>query len=137
MQETTHYDDFQDTLVVSRDNDGAVTVYASEGETEVQLCFTPEVAQEIASSLVGDGTPANPSDLSDPRRAWNEHVFGLAAQFGRVAIFDYQKEHSTSIEKRRLRPESVEDGIVRGQDLARSDIRAFRLDRVQGWAKVG
>lgn len=136
---STHYDDFQDTLEIDRDEgSGSVIVTATEDENVAELYFDADTAEQIAADLIGSrGSVSNPSDLSDPRRAWNEHVFGLAAQFGRLVIFDYQKEHSTAIERRKLRPDTVEAGVATGHDLARSDIRAFRLDRVQGWAKVG
>jgi hypothetical protein len=129
----THYDEFDDTLVIERDEDsGDIAITATENEESVDLSFPAEAVEAIAADLIGSrGSVSNPSDLNDPRRAWNDHVFGLAAQFGRLVIFDYQKDGSLAIERRKLRPDTVENGVATGHDLSRSDIRAFRLDRVR------
>lgn len=126
------------------DDETAVNVEVTDEEdTAADIYLSRATARDFGRALLtaagDDPSPSlsNPSDLSDPRRAWNDHVFGLAAQFGRLVIFDYQKDGSVAIERRKLRPDTVEDGVATGHDLARSDIRAFRLDRVQGWARVG
>lgn len=136
MSETLVYVGPGTMQVIQDTEDSSLPVAVSiDGERE---WLDPQEARDVGEAILeAAGSVQSAPTGSDPRTAWNESVFTLASQYGRLVVFDYQKDGSTSIERRKLRPNTVEDGLATGHDLAREDVRAFRLDRVQGWAKVG
>lgn len=80
--------------------------------------------------------------MPDGKRAeYNHEALELASEYGRMAVFQYEKEGTRSIEKRRLLPQEIQinhDNVLAiGHDPDRGGIRAYRLDRVVGFVKIG
>lgn len=75
------------------------------------------------------------------RLDYNHEALELASEYGRMAVFQYEKEGTRSIEKRRLLPQEIQTNhdntLVIGYDPDRGGIRAYRLDRVVGFVKIG
>lgn len=126
MPTLTLTDRVNDELEVYVNANGHADVTLTENGEDSCVFLDPSQVKELAQFLG--------ASLGDD---WNVATLSLAAQHGRLAIFDYQKEGSSVIERRKVRVEKVGPETFAGEDIARGAYRAFRLDRIQGHVKVG
>lgn len=129
----------QRTLAIyPQDGDGDVLVAVTEGEEECGLYLDANGVKVLLSAL---SSPTVERDsIPDPDNPdWNETAIAAAILFEKAIEFAYDKG-SGVIETRKLFPKvsyAAPNGIVvTGDDLDRNDVRAFRVDRIQGEVKV-
>lgn len=137
-------DEYGDTIEVSQGEDESwfVTITENEDSTEVKL--SEHQVCDLISAFHGPEGSALLEPLYDTdREVYNAEVLHTALRHGRLAVFQYEKgDGGTTIEKRRVQPESAHrnaEGLpsVVGHDPDRGDTRAFRLDRIVGYVKIG
>lgn len=95
----------------------------------------------VPQTVVNNVTPAAVfEEHGDERESWNHVALQAAIDHGRVAEFRYAKADGSIIETRRVEPEAITQSrrgtLVTGWDPDRRDVRAFRLDRIQGYVSV-
>lgn len=131
------------------DSDGDVLIQIQEGESLSGLYLDPRgvtvLRQALAEPTVErDSNPdvravAEAVGELEPDLDFNETQISIAIHFERAIEFAYDKG-SGVIEQRKLFPKvsyAAPNGIVvTGDDIDRQDVRAFRVDRIQGEVKV-
>ena len=123
------------TLTVNEpDGDGDFLLMINEGELEAGLYLDAHGAAVLRNALdqsVELVAPAMPAE--------NEGLIAAAIVYERTIEFAYDKG-SGVIEQRRVIPRVTYDApngiVVTGDDQDRDDVRAFRLDRIQGSVKL-
>lgn len=110
------------------DANGVSVLRQALAEPTVERASNPDV--RAVAEAVGELEP----DLD-----FNETQISIAIHFERAIEFAYDKG-SGVIEQRKLFPKvsyAAPNGIVvTGDDIDRQDVRAFRVDRIQGEVKV-
>lgn len=120
--------------VFPRDADGDHLVQIREGDEETGIYIDARGVQVLLRAL-GEPT-AERDSIPDPDNLdWNETAIAAAIHSEKEIQFAYDKGEGV-IEQRRLFPKvsyAAPNGIViTGDDPDRDDVRAFRLDRIQG-----
>ena len=132
------------------DSDGDHLIQIREGDDEAGIYIDARGVQVLLRAL---GSPAVERDSNPNVRAvaeavgeldrvpapedldWNETAIAAAVHFEKAIKFAYDKGEGV-IEQRTLYPKAsyaAPNGIVVvGDDPDRNDVRAFRLDRIQG-----
>lgn len=128
---SVNHDGVQRTLAVADpDSDGDFLVTISEGDLEAGIFLDAHGAAVLRDAL-------GPADQDDPEE--NEGLIAAAIVYERTVEFAYDKG-SGVIEQRRVIPRATYAApngvVVTGDDQDRDDVRAFRLDRIQGSVRV-
>ena len=126
--------------VFPADSDGDILIQIQEGESLSGLYLDPRGVTVLRQAL---SAPTSADDavreLPEPDLDFNETQISIAIHFERAIEFAYDKG-SGVIEQRKLFPKvsyAAPNGIVvTGDDIDRQDVRAFRVDRIQGEVKV-
>ena len=116
------------------DEQGDTLVVVSEDGREAGLYIDAHgvsVLRRALSEPTESAPPADePFDLD-----WNRSAAAAAIHFEKEISFSYDKGEGV-IEQRRLFPKASYDApngtVIMGDDPDRNDVRAFRLDRIQG-----
>ena len=122
------------------DSDGDILIQVQEGESLSGLYLDPRGVTVLRQALSAP-TSADEAvlELPEPDLDFNETQISIAIHFERAIEFAYDKG-SGVIEQRKLFPKvsyAAPNGIVvTGDDIDRQDVRAFRVDRIQGEVKV-
>lgn len=101
----------------------------------VSYVYPSEIAEVIPAKA-----EAFVSSLPTSANSWNSQLAALSVEHERALTFKYDKGNGV-IETRTIDPthvfESKRGGeVVVGYDPDRNDIRAYRLDRIQGYAEA-
>ena len=116
------------------DDDGDLLVVVSEDGREAGLYLDAHGVNVLKRALSEPTESAPPAD--EPFELdWNRAAVAAAIHFEKEISFSYDKGEGV-IEQRRLFPKASYDApngiVITGDDPDRNDVRAFRLDRIQG-----
>ena len=116
------------------DSDGDHLIQIREGDDETGIYIDARGVQVLLRAL-GEPTAERDHVPAPDNLDWNETAIAAAIHFEKEIQFAYDKGEGV-IEQRRLFPKvsyAAPNGIViTGDDPDRDDVRAFRLDRIQG-----
>lgn len=116
------------------DSDGDLLVTVEEDGLETGLYLDVHGVSMLRQALGERSESASPADAPFDLD-WNQTAVAAAIHFEKEIGFSYDKGEGV-IEQRRLFPKvsyAAPNGIViTGDDPDRDDVRAFRLDRIQG-----
>lgn len=147
MQSITVQDTVGDDVILEPDSDGGFNIVVNDFGTQATVQFTQTEKENVRqvrdylSEWLGDKpSPADPV-VRASSVSFNEGLLRLAAVNEKTVEFSYAKGDGSVIERRRLRPEKVEeskDGSVRfvGYDPDRDEPRAYRVDRIKGQIRI-
>lgn len=147
------YSGQDDVKVIFDPKDTDLPIAVDDGINERAAWLTREEALGAAAAIfaqfgavspqtvINNTTPATVhAEHGDERESWNHVALQAAIDHGRVAEFRYAKGDGGIIETRRVEPEAITQSrrgaLVTGWDPDRRDVRAFRLDRIQGYVSV-
>lgn len=138
MSNVIHTDEAEGFVVRHDAHDPVLPYGFAWSDNDNTVWVTPE-ALDLVNGHRGakDSAGVKASDIT-----FNEGLFRLAAVHDKTVTFRYAKgELGTSIETRRLEPESVKDSsegdrLVVGFDPDRCETRSYRLDRIKGEVSV-
>lgn len=144
MPNLTLTDRADDTIEAEAFADGEWSVTVTERGESAEVILSADQAVQLGRALLEvSDQDALLIPYATERERYNAEALTLAIDRGRLAVFQYEKgKGSSSIEKRRVKPEEAYlsgegDPIVTGFDPDRQATRAFRLDRIVGYVKIG
>ncbi len=147
MQSITVQDTVGDNFTVEPDGSGGINIVSSDFGTQATVQFGSSQKDEVRTvrdalnEWLGDAPNAAAPIVRASAVSFNEGLLRLAAVNEKTVEFSYAKGDGNVIERRRLRPEKVEegkDGSVRfvGYDPDRDEPRAYRVDRIKGEIEI-